>query len=279
MGRIHPESITGAGASPWVYRAVAWALISTLLAVIAPYELVMGFGFLGRLGYWASVNAMTIVVAAGIHGFVRARRPAADLGVQMATAIVQAVVIGPLVWLVSLHGFGFDVGGIVWLAEFTLIVLIVAICVALIRYEMQKIRRFALADQGGVMAPVLSQPSRPSFLDRLEAPLDGEVVMVSADDHYLDVVTTEGQGRVLMRFRDAMAELEALPGYRIHRSHWVARSVLMRVRPDGRRHMAELSCGQKLPVSQAYVEDLRRAGLVEDRGIGSRSGTGPRTMA
>lgn len=268
-----------AGASPWVYRAVAWVLLSTLLAVIAPYDALMRYGFSGRLGYWACVNAMAILVGASLQEQMRLRYPTGGLGAEVATALAQAAVIGPMVWLVNIHVFGFDVQGVAWLGQFTLIVLIVAICVALIRYEMQRIRDFALADHGGMVASVLTQPPRPAFLDRLETPLAGHVLMVSADDHYLEVVTTDGQGRVLMRFRDAMAELEALPGFRIHRSHWVARSHLRRVRQDGRRYMAELTCGLMLPVSQAYVEDLRRAGLMEDRGIGRRSGTGPRTMA
>jgi DNA-binding LytR/AlgR family response regulator len=268
-----------AGPSPWVYRVFAWGLISTLLAVIAPYQAVMGYGFSSRLGYWACVNAMAILVAASLHEHLRLRYQAGGLAVEALTALAQAAVIGPMVWLVNIHVFGFEVRGAAWLAQFTLIAFIVATCVALIRYEMQKIRHFALADHGGMVASVLTQPPRPAFLDRLETPLVGDVLMVSADNHYLEVVTTDGQGRVLMRFRDAMAELDDLPGFRIHRSHWVARSHLRRVRQDGRRYMAELTCGLMLPVSQAYVEDLRRAGLVEDRGIGRRSGTGPRTMA
>ena len=267
------------GAPPWVYRTVAWGLLSTLLAVIAPYSAVMAYDFSGRLGYWACVNAMAILVAASLHEHIRLRYRVGGLGVELLTAVAQALVIGPLVWLVTIHVFGFDVRGAAWLGQFSLIVLIVTICVALIRYEMHKIRHFALADHGGILAPVRPMPPRPAFLDRLDTPLGGDVLMVSADDHYLDVTTTEGQGRVLMRFRDAMAELQDLPGFRIHRSHWVARAHLHRVALDGRRYMAELTGGLMVPVSQAYVADLRRAGLVEDRGIGKRSGTGPRTMA
>jgi DNA-binding LytR/AlgR family response regulator len=66
-----------------------------------------------------------------------------------------------------------------------------------------------------------------------------------------------------MRFRDALAQLDDMPGYRIHRSHWVAAPWLKRVRSEGRRYVAELNCGTELPVSRAYLDDLRRDGYLD----------------
>jgi hypothetical protein len=104
----------------------------------------------------------------------------------------------------------------------------------------------------------------PAFLRRLDPALGHEVVSVSADDHYLLVQTECGEGRVLMRFRDALDELAELEGLQIHRSHWVAEGAVARVIQRGRRHMAVLQCGAELPVSQSYLPDLRRTGVVID---------------
>ncbi len=270
-------SVRSIWTTAWVYRLGAWALLSVALAIAAPYGNEMVFGFWERLGYWTSVNALAILLATFIRHVMLMRFPKETLSVLLAIAMVQAVVLGVAVWLVNIHVFGFSLQGPAWLAELMLIMLLVCLCVAMIRYEIARIRSFAIRDSGslpGDAAPP-DAPCRPAFLDRMDPPLEGEVLAVSASDHYLEVVTTKGRGRVLMRFRDALTELEAVPGYRIHRSHWVAASEVLRVRPDGRRHVADLRSGKALPVSDAYVEDLRTAGLVADCLNGNRIGEGP----
>lgn len=264
--------------SVWFYRSAAWALISVAMAIAAPYGLEMAYGFWERLGYWSSVIAAAILIASFIRYTVLRRFGAETLGLLLLIALLQTIVLGPAIWLANNYIFRFDVSGPRWLAELTLIMLLVCLCVALVRYELARLRNFAKRETGSLPAASEedNQPPRPAFLDRGDAPLGGEVLVVSAADHYLDILTTEGRGRVLMRFRDALTELEGMPGYRIHRSHWVARAELVRVRPDGRRHIADLRSGKALPVSDAYIEDLRDAGLLSDMALGNRTGGEPR---
>lgn len=276
----------------WVYRTAAWALLSLAVAFAGPYNDVMSYDFMQRLGYWSSVNALAIIVAAFIRAVILKRFPGETMGLLLGVACAQALVLGPMIWTLNTHVFGFETEGLGWLAELTLIMLLIALCVALVRYEVARARRQAQAQaqaqalagaQGeaqlalGAEQDVAERPRRPGFLDRADPDLPGEVLVVSAADHYLDVITTEGRGRVLMRFRDAMIELDSVPGYRIHRSHWVAVSELVRVRLDGRRHLADLKSGNSLPISDAYVDELRRAGLMDDDASGRRIGDGPKT--
>jgi DNA-binding LytR/AlgR family response regulator len=264
---------------PLIYRGIVWVLLSVLLTIAGPYSEQIGFGYAARFGYWAIIIALTIVLGLLVRYILQGRRQDVELGLEIATALAQAVTLGPVIWLVNNLVFGFMVSSLVWLAEFTLVVLIVAICLALIRYELSRIRRFALADQGAVAMPSTTSAMRPAFLDRFDDPLPGDLVQVSADDHYLEVYTTEGKGRILMRFRDALEELDDLPGFRIHRSHWVARKAISGVRSYGRRHVAVLRDGRELPVSQNYLDDLRAAGLLDERGMGSRTGVGANSTA
>ncbi len=266
----------------WVYRTAAWALLSLAVAFAGPYNDVMSYDFLQRLGYWSSVNALAIIVAAVIRAVILSRFPGETMGLLLGVACAQALVLGPMIWTLNTRVFGFETEGLGWLAELTLIMLLIALCVALVRYEVARARRLAQAEAEALLALDAAQdgaeaPLRPSFLDRVDPGLPGDVLVVSADDHYLDVTTTHGRGRVLMRFRDAMTELQALPGFRIHRSHWVAQPELVRVRLDGRRHLADLVSGKVLPVSDAYVDELRRAGLMDDDASGRRIGDGPKT--
>jgi DNA-binding LytR/AlgR family response regulator len=46
---------------------------------------------------------------------------------------------------------------------------------------------------------------------------------ISSDDHDIRVITNDGEEyRLLMRLRDAVAEIDLEPGLCVHRSHWVA---------------------------------------------------------
>jgi hypothetical protein len=107
----------------------------------------------------------------------------------------------------------------------------------------------------------------------------GDLLRVSADDHYLHVHTEAAEARVFMRFRDALLELAHLPGFQIHRSHWVAAHAVLRVRAEGRRFVMDLCDGTVLPVSQSYLEPLRIAGLYDPRGMGSMMGGVPSKIA
>lgn len=261
----------------WIYRLSGWVLLSIILAIAAPYGEAMKLDFTGRLGYWATVNAMAIVMAVAVRRAVVKRFARESLSVLISIAILQSLVLGPSIWVVNNYAFGFDVAGPVWLAELVMVVLLVALCVALIRYEVGRVRAFAAAEQGSFPLPAIDERPRPAFLDKADPPLPGEVLLVSAADHYLDVVTTQAEGRVLLRFRDALIDLENVPGFRIHRSHWVAASEVTRVQQDGRRHVVVLRSGKTLPVSDAYVDGLRRVGLLEDCATGNRIGRGPST--
>lgn len=90
------------------------------------------------------------------------------------------------------------------------------------------------------------------FLDRLPDALGHELVAISSELHYLRVYTTRGETLVLYTLREALAELEGVPGERIHRSHWVAREHVVRVRREGRRANCVLSNELVLPVSRTY---------------------------
>jgi len=98
----------------------------------------------------------------------------------------------------------------------------------------------------------------PKFLERLPLKLRGaEVWAVEAEDHYLRLHTSKGQGLILMRLSDAIAELEGIEGAQTHRSWWVARDAITgAVRGDGRATLT-LKDGAEAPVSRSYARLLR----------------------
>ncbi|MCU4653333.1 LytTR family transcriptional regulator [Roseibacterium sp. SDUM158016] len=83
-----------------------------------------------------------------------------------------------------------------------------------------------------------------------------DIVSISMMDHYAEVTTPRGKHLVLIRLSDAMAELEGLPGLRIHRSHWIALKHLEAVAGSAKKPVAVLSDGRELPISKTYLDDV-----------------------
>lgn len=99
-------------------------------------------------------------------------------------------------------------------------------------------------------------PPRPRLLDRLPAEIAGEILHLSVRNHYVEVATEVGRSRLLMRFADALAELEGVEGFRVHRSHWVARKAVEAVERCNGRAYLRLRNGQLVPVSRPYRDAL-----------------------
>jgi hypothetical protein len=245
--------------TPMARYVVAWAVSTLVTAMVGPFVTFSTFTFSERLFYWGALIALGLCFSIGTRRLATALCPDDGLAHEVISAALLAVTLGPVIWIINLSVLGFDVSGVLWFLRHILLVLVICLCIILVR------RYLAIAAaQDRVDRPAAPKAGqRPVFMDHLPEPLPGNLRRVSANNHHLHVFTEHGEGRLLMRFRDAMVELESLPGYRIHRSHWVAQEALVAIRVEGRRHVARLTCGTELPVSQANLDALREAGLID----------------
>lgn len=99
------------------------------------------------------------------------------------------------------------------------------------------------------------------FFKRLKPALGRDLICLSMQDHYVEVKTRLGAQLVLMRFSDALEELTDQPGWRIHRSHWVAEEGVADIRREGGKTFIITTDDAELPVSRTYLPALREAGL------------------
>jgi hypothetical protein len=106
--------------------------------------------------------------------------------------------------------------------------------------------------------------AQPRLYTRLEQ-ASGRVLRLTVADHYVIVVMDDGsRERLLMRFGDAVAELDGQDGFLTHRSHWVsAHAVKRAVRVSGRDAL-ELADGSVVPVSRTYRGDVEARGYLAD---------------
>ncbi len=110
--------------------------------------------------------------------------------------------------------------------------------------------------------PAELEPSGPRLVDRLPPALGSDVIALEMEDHYVRVHTALGSELVLMRLRDAIAELGGIEGRQVHRSWWVARGAVEDVIREGRNVRLKLARDIEAPVARAQVSELRDAGWI-----------------
>ena len=123
-------------------------------------------------------------------------------------------------------------------------------------------REEAAADlgQGQPVSPIADVPASPRLLDRLPPHLGRDLLALEMEDHYVRAHTAAGSALLLLRMRDAVAELDGIAGAQVHRSWWVARAAVTGSVRDGRNVRLRLANGVEAPVARAVAGDLRAAG-------------------
>ena len=108
----------------------------------------------------------------------------------------------------------------------------------------------------------LGLPERPDapFFERLPEDLGIHLVSLEVMGKTLKVDTLAGSTLLFLPLRQALAELEGVPGMRVHRSWWVARDQLREVRREDGRIVLEMANGLVVPVARSRESELRRQG-------------------
>lgn len=104
---------------------------------------------------------------------------------------------------------------------------------------------------------------------RLSASFVRPIVALQSEDHYVRVHGRRGSELLLMRLRDAIAEMDGCCGEQVHRSWWVARGGFETVEADGRNRALKLLNGEKALVARDSVTRLERIGFLEAQGEGA----------
>lgn len=108
--------------------------------------------------------------------------------------------------------------------------------------------------------PAVSPTHSPSppIVRRLSDDLQGDLLFLQAEDHYVRVATTAGQMLVHSRFSDAIAAAQPVEGVQIHRSFWVAHTAMVELQKSGGGYAVLLTDGAVLPVSRTYLTEVRK---------------------
>jgi len=245
-------------APPWIRRLAAdvamYTAIGVVMAFLGPFQ--TAERPLGeRFAYW-----LLCMVGGGLIGTAMdepLRRRVSHFWLRLvAASALMTPFVTVLVGLVNhfLVGMRLSWGN---LAEPTFQVFVVC-------FATMCLRQLAWA-QAARPAPALMPEDggdpTAAFRLRLSAKRrEAALIAVEAEDHYLRVHTDAGQELITARFGDALEELGAAPGFRTHRSWWVAANAIDDVKWLRGRGEAKLKCGLVVPISRSNAAPLKAAG-------------------
>ena len=253
------------GARSFARQGAVLAGLIGLFSFIGPFGTYDSIGLAGRFGYWALALGANWLVCASVVmltlGLTDAW-PGPRRLLAVAGAALMAAIPGAGVVLAAEILFRPDYEGDNALPTIYLGVAVLMVAISLLTVAVMPRHRAAPAEGG---APPSGEPGAalpPSrFLARLPPHLGRDLVYLRMADHYVEAFTTAGSTLVLMRFADAVAELEGAGGLRVHRSYWVAKEHVTRATRRNGRTVLHLTGDHEAPVSRGYLAAVREAGL------------------
>ena len=238
------------------HAAALFGLVA-LFAFIGPFGTYDSMGAFARIGYWALGIGGNWALFAGATVLAMHMTPPAPLrrrALSLAAGALLAAAPGAAIVYAAETLFRPGYAGLAALPEIYLSVAVLGLLVSLSVLAVRK--------RSAAGAPETTAAARPRFLDRLPREIGRDLVYLRMADHYVEAFTTTGSDLVLMRFADAVAELEGADGMRVHRSYWVARRHVTGAARDKGRPTLRLTGGHKVPVSRTYLPQVRAAGLI-----------------
>lgn len=234
-----------------------------LLTILGPFGSYEALSLAHRFIFWTAVLS---AVAIPMHIAIRILLETPHLG---ALPRLGRIALGSMVAAVPGTGLVFFVRAVLWPTSFALDALPTTwFQVSAIGFAIGCFHFLPAGDEPGTESESVAPPApngHARFQSRLDPATGTDIVSLSMQDHYVQVSTTSGTQLVLIRFADALTELEALDGLRIHRSHWVALKHVTGITRDDGKLRAQLDDGRSLPVSQTYAKALRTRLAVRDR--------------
>ena len=90
----------------------------------------------------------------------------------------------------------------------------------------------------------------------LPADKRGEILALSAQDHYVKIISARGSHLNRISMKEAVEMLPKDIGLQVHRSHWVAYNAMLGLSQTAGRYQIELRNGMRVPVSRNKISEV-----------------------
>ena len=225
--------------------------IASILALTGPFGTYERLTLWERFAYWGPLAlGAQLCVRLSVQSVDHMLPDLSPLARQLSMIVIFPLIYAPALWCYSLlfvRRFEDPPGLLmIWAQIFA-----VTAAVGLLTYFM-------------IRSSVPVDGERPVRLyQRLPEDSRGKVARLSVSDHYVEVYLDDGTcHRLLMRFADAVAEMDGAPGFCTHRSHWVAADQVVAAFREKQREFLRLRDGAAVPVSRTYRETVQAAGFL-----------------
>jgi hypothetical protein len=270
------------------WAGMRWPMIGKRLAIEFFLVLVTGLvlGLIGPFGTFAMETAPRLAywMTFGFVGYA-VFRPLIIIadwlseltGIPVIISVGLALLIAAMPVTVLIAGLmrGFDIGAIlrwdgigllyfqVWLIGFLTNGLF-RLIFRNVRQPAETARPIPSTPASVEPTPTLAAPEGTRFADRLPVGF-GPLIALRGEDHYVRAFAADRETMVLIRLRDAIAELGD-SGTQVHRSWWVARDGVDGITGGGRDMMLQLTNGKEAPVSRDHAARLKAMGWIDGQG-------------
>lgn len=99
--------------------------------------------------------------------------------------------------------------------------------------------------------------SSPSIEGLIPAHKRGTLISMSSQDHYVEIVTKNGNHLERLTMTMAIELAPKAVGLQVHRSHWVAYKSILGLEKTGERYAVLLQNGARIPVGKSRVAEVR----------------------
>lgn len=239
--------------------ARVWAGIITvamMVGIIGPFQTFANFPIGPRLIYWLVTVVITYVTGVFMGSLVvntfehyfKFNSPILHV---MVAGTAAGSAVSALILLINSIAFDdLDIGGFHSIMPWVYCVAI-SICISALHFIFRQ-----------QQSNDLPHPQQVRLIARLNIKNRGQLYYLSMQDHYVNIVTSNGAELVLLRLADAIQEADGVAGVKIHRSHWVALEAVAETRKKGSNLVVVMKDGAELPISRGQMDDVRAAGLL-----------------
>lgn len=236
------------------YHSVAViTLMAVGLAVVGAFGSYVAMGLPLRLLHFLGTSLAISILAFGLSASLR--RYVLGGAFPFWASLIVALAIAPLGGLIvqqSLRLFAPQALPYVSLSELTGQVLLINFFVAVVAWMAFRQSDDSVASPSKDVRHAQTDDISSELRARLPITLrQAAIVALSAEEHYVRVRTDRGQALILMKLSSAITALGPEVGVRIHRSHWVSRSLAASVDTRTSREGIRIDKDTVLPVSRA----------------------------
>ncbi|MDQ3079769.1 MAG: LytTR family transcriptional regulator DNA-binding domain-containing protein [Pseudomonadota bacterium] len=248
----------------WVIELVVMLAVGVALAALGPFGSFALGSFGDRLLYWIPVALIGYAIFRPITlaAMLFARRLGlSELGAAAVGVTIAAI---PATFAIAYFG-GYRPGAAPSFDQLFQLYVQVAVIGVLVTTVFLLIERIQQEPEPAPPASAIptSPPPASPFFDRLPKAWGDRLVALEMEDHYVRAHGTQASALILLRMRDAEAELAGIDGLRVHRSWWVARASVDKVLRDGRGYKLRLTNGLEAPVARDRIALLKSAGWID----------------